>query len=564
MNDAIRHRGPDETGFLSGDYCTLAMSRLSIIDLKGGQQPIYNEDRSKCVFFNGEIYNFREIRSELRKMGHQFATQSDTEVLIHLYEQFGESMLDMLRGMFALCIYDITKETLFLARDRFGEKPLFYHFDGQVFTFSSEIKSLLQNPQVPRVFNDEVLHYYLCVSFVPEPSTLFKNVFSLEPGHSLTFKNGVIRVKPYFCPDYKQNEDIKTEAEAREFLRPILQKAVTRQTVADVPLGAFLSGGLDSTTIAAFVQKNSDRRLKTFTVRFEDASFDESPIARQVANLLGTDHQEITVPNSDFDEDIFWTIIDHVGFPFADSSAIPTYYITREIRNHVTVALSGDGGDELFGGYPVFQWWQRIKGVQNYPNVVRESALRVTNFLATVPSMRMNNGLRQVSRALTVARHDEREFGLGIHTMYNKGELNTLFGNRSSSVELTYEQLCQFPKRAEHWSSLRKSMFYRLKYNLPLDMLTKVDRMSMANSLEVRAPFLDADLFAAASQIPDRMLIKNGQGKHILRRLMQEDLPKSVFDRPKTGFSIPLHHYQNRQFEGLAHAKCTNEILRSR
>jgi len=552
MNSAIGHRGPDETGFHSSDYFSLAMSRLSIIDLGGGQQPIYNEDNSKCVFFNGEIYNFQELTEDLKKLGHRFRTRSDTEVLVHLYEEYGDSMPDRLRGMFVFCICDLVERKLFFARDRFGEKPLFYHFDGQELTFSSEIRSLLENRRIPRRLNAEVLHYYLSVSFVPEPLTLLRDVYSLQPGHSLTFDGSSVTTNPYFVADYRPNAAIKTEEDACDFLAPFLQQAVTRQTVADVPLGAFLSGGLDSTTIAAFVQKESNRKLKTFTVRFEDAAFDESGIAREAARMIGTDHQEITIPNSDFDEEIFWTIIDHVGFPFVDSSAIPTYYITKEISKHVKVALSGDGGDELFGGYPNFQWWQKIRAIQRYPEVLRAAMMGGAHCLSTIPGMRNSQKLRQISRALKVAKSPEEGFGLEIHRIFDDEEIGALIGNRLSSGSFTYERLCEFPPNHREWSSLRKSMFYRLNHNLPLKMLVKVDRMSMANSLEVRAPFLDVDLFTATAQIPDNMLIKKGQGKHVLRKMMRNELPRSVIDRPKTGFSIPLHHYQNRDFKRLA------------
>jgi asparagine synthase (glutamine-hydrolysing) len=554
MNRAIRHRGPDETGYLSSDFATLAMSRLSIIDLEGGQQPIYNEERTKCVFFNGEIYNFQELRADLEEEGHRFATRSDTEVLVHLYEEYGRSMPERLRGMFAFCIYDIPERTLFFARDPFGEKPFFYHLDDRTLTFSSEIDSLLQNPAIPRVLNQDVLHYYLCVSYVPEPFTLLKDVYSLQPGHSLTFRNGAIETERYFRPDYHKDDAVQTEEDACDYLRPILQKAISRQTISDVPLGAFLSGGTDSSTIAAFLQKSSDRKIKTFTVRFEDASFDESPIAREVAEYLGTDHHEITIPNADFSEEIFWLIIDHVGFPFVDSSAIPTYYITKEIRNHVTVALSGDGGDELFAGYPIFQWWQRIRAIQKYPAIMREAALSGTNLLGHLPGLSRNSRLRQLSRALTVSRYRENDFGLRIHTMFDERELARIVSRRKAAVGSSFDLLSQFPEKGERWSSLRKAMYFRLIHDLPLDMLVKVDRMSMANSLEVRAPFLDADLFAASARIPDRMLMNNGRGKRIIRRLMREELPKSVFEHPKTGFSIPLHHYQNSEFRRLAGA----------
>lgn len=551
MNEAIRHRGPDATGFLSTDFCTLAMTRLSIIDRVGGQQPIYNLARTRCVFFNGEIYNFRELKSRLVEKGYRFATSSDTEVLVHLYDEYGEAMPSHLRGMFAFCIYDIERRALFFARDPFGEKPLFYHFDGANFSFSSEIRSLLQNSRIPRVVSEPALYAYLRVSLVPEPATLLDNVYSLEPGHSLMFADNRIRIQRYFEVDYQPDKALRSEDDILEYLRPILRTAVTRQTVSDVPLGAFLSGGIDSSTIAAFLQAHSDRQLKTFTVRFEDATYDESPIAREVAARLGTDHHEITIPNADFTEEIFWTILDHVGFPFVDSSAIPTYFITREIRKHVTVALSGDGGDELFAGYPVFQWWQKIARLQRYPAPFRHAALRLARLLGAAPGSVGADTLRRATRALTVSNYPEEQFGAALHAMFDEEELDSLLA-ASHRRELASTLSFGLPPRSSGWSSLRKGMYYRLRYNLPLDMLVKVDRMSMANSLEVRAPFLDRDLFEASARLPDSVLINRGHGKSIIRRLMRDELPRSVFEHPKSGFSIPLHHYQNAEFARLA------------
>lgn len=558
MNAAIRHRGPDESGFRDFDDCTLAMSRLAIIDLKGGQQPIFNEDRTICVVFNGEIYNFRELRAELTALGHRFSTDADTEVLVHLYEEFGDAMPGKLRGMFAFCINDTKRKRLFFARDPFGEKPFFYYFNGQTLSFSSEVRSLLQNREVPRTLNAEVLHYYLTISYVPEPLTLLKDVYSLPPGHTMVFTGGEPIVRPYFTFDYIPDDSLRTDQDASEFLRPILQQAVARQTVSDVPLGAFLSGGIDSSTVVACLQKESAQKIKTFTVRFEDATYDESPIAREVAHRLGTDHHELVIPNADFDEEIFWRIIDHVGLPFPDSSAIPSYFITHEIRKHVTVALSGDGGDEVFGGYPEFQWWQTIRRIQGYPEPLRRMMLGGARAASRLPGFRSSNLLRKAVRGLTVAQYPENDFGMRIHTMFDDAELARLLNSDSTAPVLSYELLSRFPASAKNWTGLRKAMFYRLTHNLPLDMLVKVDRMSMANSLEVRAPFLDVDLFNASLKLPDHLLVKDGKGKHIIRQLMRKELPNSVFDHPKSGFSIPLHHYQNDSFRQLV-----NELVNS-
>ncbi len=549
MNQTMIHRGPDEDGFFNDEHCTLAMRRLSIIDLHSGKQPIYNEDKSLCIVFNGEIYNFQELKERLIKNGHQFRTNSDTEVIVHLYEEEKYNTPKFLKGMFAFCIYDLRNKEWFIARDRFGEKPLFYYHKGDAFSFSSEIKSLLEDKSIPRQLNQNALPYYLTTSYVPEPFTLLKDIYTLKPGHSLIFKNNEVKTQPYFKVDYTPNQDLKTEEDCKDYLKPILEKAVKRQMISDVPLGAFLSGGIDSSTVVANMQRISDKPIKTFTVRFQESKYDESPIAKEVSKHLGTDHHEITVPNSDFSEDIFWEIIDRVGFPFPDSSAIPSFFITKEIRKHVTVALSGDGGDELFGGYTMFQWWMRVLSLKKkYPSVLRKAMLGGAELLSHVPKVNEVGLIRQAKRALTVAEYPVDGFGMALHNLYPAKDIAKYV---NINAKHDYSLLSVFPKEAKNWTDLRKAMYYRLIHNLPLDMLIKVDRMSMANSLEVRAPFLDVDLFTASQHIPDEFLIKNGKGKYILRELMKDYLPESVFNHPKSGFSIPLHKYFNADFKKL-------------
>ncbi|MCB0704420.1 MAG: asparagine synthase (glutamine-hydrolyzing) [Saprospiraceae bacterium] len=550
MNAAITHRGPDEAGYRSTPAATLAMRRLSIIDLKSGQQPIYNEDKKISVFFNGEIYNFPELREWLLEKGHSFYTYSDTEVLVHLYEEFGfQGMLERVKGMFALVLQDDHKGAFYLARDRFGEKPLFYYQKETQLFFSSEIASLLEAEPVPRKLNQDALPYYLRMTIVPEPQTLLQEVHSLKPGHFLHLIDGQWTQEAYFVPSYEADSNIKTEQDAIEYIEPILEQAVKQQMISDVPLGAFLSGGIDSSTVVAWMQKNSPDPIKTFTVRFEESGYDESPIAREVSQLLGTDHTEITIPNQDFSEEIFWTVIDHVGLPFPDSSAIPTYLITKEIRTHVTVALSGDGGDELFGGYPIFQWWPKIARLQNIPAPIRSMAQAGVGIAGNFPGTGNNSTLRQLRRALEAASVPKDELGIAIQEMFSLRELAKL--KKGGFRMPVPNEMARFPDAADDWSDLRRAMYYRLIHNLPLDMLIKVDRMSMANSLEVRAPFLDPDLFEASTKLPERFLIKDGKGKHLIRKIMEGRLPDSVFNHPKSGFSIPLHQYQNASFEKL-------------
>lgn len=549
MNDAIRHRGPDEDGRFEDEYCNLAMRRLSIIDLTGGKQPIYNSDKSIVAFLNGEIYNYRELKTDLEREGVAFYSKSDTEVLPHLYQKYGDQFISMLKGMFTFCIYDVREKRWLFARDRFGEKPFYYHYKAGYLTYSSEIDSLLKNSEVPRILNNGALPYYLSNTFVPEPETLFRDIYSLPPGHYMVYQSGNINITSYFEPNYIKDKSLKTEEDCVEYLNPILKNAVKRQMVSDVPIGAFLSGGIDSSTIVANMQEYSDKPIKTFTVRFDDAKYDESPIAREVAQMLGTDHHELTIQNRTFSEDIFWKIINHVGLPFPDSSAIPSFLISKEIRKFVSVALSGDGGDELFAGYPFYQWWQKVYNLRIIPQFIG-------NFASdTFTSVGWNQQpkIRQILRGIEANAGTANEIGARMSILFDPLEISQLIPNYKHS----FERLSNFPAESDSWSIMNKSMYYRLKHDLPLDMLTKVDRMSMANSLEVRAPFLDPDLFDASTKIPDMFLIRQKKGKDIIRKIMKNRLPDSVFNHPKTGFSIPLHHYMNQIFEKL----CQDLIL---
>lgn len=549
MNAALLHRGPNDDGLYLGDNCCLGMRRLSIIDLHSGKQPIFNETEDICVFFNGEIYNYKELRSTLEDKGHIFQTNSDTEVLVHLYEEYQDNLSLQLKGMFVFCIYDMKQDKLLISRDRFGEKPLYYYQNGTHFSFSSEVKSLLEDCRIERGLNLEALPYYLSNTFVPEPLTLIKDVYSLPPGHSLVYHKNTIKVQKYFSIDYQPDTSIKTDNDAIEFIKPYLEQSVKRQMISDVPLGAFLSGGIDSSTIVASLQKFSHSPIKTFTVKFEDSSYDESGVAKEVADFLGTEHHEILFPNESFSEDIFWKIIDHVGLPFADNSAIPSYFITKEIKKYVTVALSGDGGDELFAGYDLYQWWQRLVQLKKTPKSIRTPAEHLIKLYANLPFS--INKVRQALKALEIVKEPYSRMIFTSNLMFKRSEIEELYKN-SSGRDLSCSLFAVFPPESKNWSDLRFAMYYRMMHDLPLDMLTKVDRMSMANSLEVRAPFLDPDLFEASTKLPDKFLIKNGKGKYIIRKAMNSELPQSVFNHPKKGFGIPFNNYRNKAFRDLA------------
>lgn len=552
MNQALIHRGPDSEGSYFDQDCALAMRRLAIIDLKKGEQPVFNENGDVLVFQNGEIYNYRELRAELLKSGHQFTTDSDTEVLVHLYEQYGDQMLHQLQGMFAFCMYDKRDGSFLLARDRYGEKPLYYWQNDGELAFSSEIGALLEHKSIEAVLNKEALPYYLRTSLVPEPLTLLEGIKALPAGHFMKICKGEVNIQAYHAIDYSPSGKIQHLEEAVEIIGPLLSNAVRKQTVSDVPIGAFLSGGIDSSTMVALLQQQSSKPVATFNVRFEDQTYDESPIARAVAEHCGTDHHEVVIPNQEFTEDIFWIIIDHMGQPFRDSSAIPGYFVSKAISQEVKVAISGDGGDEQFGGYDLFQWYTRIMKMKKVSHAARKAIQRTGDIMSYLPGLRNSSKLRQARRALKTAELDNEEIAIALNEMFGKEEIQKLLTQGSVLADSGLGLLKEYPDDADSWSDLRKIMYYRTRHTLTANMLVKVDRMSMANSLEVRAPFLDPVLAQAAAGLPDHLLVKDGLGKILLRELMKDQLPEEVFTHPKQGFNIPLHKYQNKVYKQLA------------
>ncbi len=552
MNKHLIHRGPDDEGFASFDNCSMAMRRLSIIDVQGGKQPIYNEDRSVALFFNGEIYNFQQLKKELGLKGHRFRTSSDSEVIVHLYEEYGLHLAEYLQGMFAFSLFDKTTNRVVLGRDPFGEKPLYYHEGDGNISYSSELTSLIQNTDIPRVLNITALKYYLKTGIVPEPLTMFKDIYSLPPGHLMTINEYGLSLRKYFNPQFHQDNAFKNEAEAIDSLEPLFQQAVSRQMISDVPIGAFLSGGIDSSSVVAMMQKHSSSRIKTFTVQFENVKYDESKIAKEVAQHLCTDHYQISIPNEDFSESLFWKLLDHFGVPFSDSSCIPTFLVTQEIAKHVKVALSGDGGDEIFGGYKIFQWWKQVNSLRKLPISIRKLISYSASTLSTESGLLKNSSLlRQLNKAVDLSYHQHRHVPLVMHQMFSDNEVLRLCG-KSGSNGFSYPIYQEYFDDNLGLSDIRQMMNYRLRYNLPSNMLIKVDRMSMANSLEVRAPFLDSNLFEASLRLPGNMMVNGGKGKYIIRKMMRKYLPASVFNHPKQGFAIPLHTYQNIEYQILA------------
>ncbi|GLR15924.1 asparagine synthase (glutamine-hydrolyzing) [Portibacter lacus] len=547
MNAAMYHRGPDDDGFFSNEKVSIAMRRLAIIDLESGQQPIYNEDKSVIVICSGEIYNYRALKEELLEKGHVFTTESDTEVIVHQYEEAGADVFRDLKGMFSICIYDLKKEKILIGRDRFGEKPLYYHKKHHILSFSSEIESLLEHQWIQRKLNLESLPYYFRTATIPEPFTLIKNVQSLAPGHYLEITKEGLLTKVYYRPEINGGRHIRSEKEAVDFIKPRLEKAVHSQMASDVPIGAFLTGGIDSSSIVALMQKNQATPIQTFNVKFEEEKFDESVIARKVAEYCGTDHHEMVIPNPTFTEQMFWELIDHIGFPFRDSTAISTYLLSREVSSHVKVALSGDGADELFGGYDIFKWYLKTLKSKNTPKGLRKLFKNSIQSVQDLPFLKDYAKLWELKRELNTSLVDKDELPVTLSEIYNIAEIEELMGGESS-----YALYRPFTSNPLNHQTLRHIMYYRMMHVLPVKMLVKLDRMSMAHSLEVRTPFLDLDLFEASLEIPADLLIKGGESKYILRSIMKDELPEEVFNKKKSGFYIPMHRYINKEFKALA------------
>ena len=532
MCDVIRHRGPDDEGVWVEEGVALGMRRLSIIDLSTGHQPIHNEDCSVWIVFNGEIYNFRELRRELEAAGHCFYTSTDTEVIVHAYEQWGTGAIGRLRGMFGLAIWDTTSRTLLVARDRIGIKPMHYATLNGRFYFGSELKSLLEAPDLPRDLDPGALDHYLSFLYTPRDGSIFKSVRKLPPGHLLTWKDGRIAIEQYWRMPATETFTGSEEDAVRQ-LRGVLSDAVRSHMTSDVPLGAFLSGGVDSSLVVGLMSELSSARVKTFAIGFDEPAFDELAHARRVANHFGTDHHELVVTPDGVS--ILDELVSHFDEPFADSSAIPTWYVSQMARRHVTVVLSGDGGDELFGGYERYLPHPRVVAFDRYsPRALRR--------VAAVAAAGLPHGVRGKNFLRHVGRNEQgryldaiRFFGADEKPALLTPEIQRAIDGPDPEVRLArhFERFARLP-----WSS--QMMRFDAETYLPEDVLTKVDRMSMAHSIESRVPLLDNEVVAFASALPASLKIKNGRRKHVLKEVAASLVPREILDRPKQGFGVPL------------------------
>ena len=533
MCDQIRHRGPDDAGYHVDGGCAIGMRRLSIIDLSTGHQPMANEDESVWVVFNGEIYNYRELRRDLMARGHQFVTNSDTETLVHLYEEEGADGLKRLRGMFAYAIWDARHRRIFLARDRFGKKPLYYAVLPEGLYFGSELKCL-RVAGVPPEIDAEALRLFFQFTYIPEPLSCLRAVRKLPPGSWLTYDaDGTVRQGRYWrfpAPVAETPPDF-SEADTCSRLREKFDESVRIRMIADVPLGAFLSGGIDSSSVVASMALASPEPVRTFSIGFEESAFNELEYAAMVARQYQTDHHEIVVrPDA---VDLVSRLVRHFDEPFGDSSAIPTFIVSEFAVQHVKVALSGDGGDELFAGYDRFQALERLRRLDCVPQTCRDALSWIADRLPY--SAYGKNYLHMLSRSTALQRYFESNFS---PWLLRDKLLQPEWMLPADGAYLTHT-LADFllPGDAD---LLSQALYFETTQNLPGDMLVKVDRMSMANSLEVRCPVLDHELGELAAQIPHAWKIKDGKGKYILLRAIGDRLPAPLLNRAKMGFGVPL------------------------
>ncbi len=543
MTTALTHRGPDECGYHVDHRAALGHRRLSIIDLKTGQQPLYNEDRSVCVVFNGEIYNFQEVRARLIAEGHVFRTNSDTETIVHAYEQWGDRCVDRFRGMFAFAIRDLRHDRLFLARDRFGKKPLFYASYGGKFVFASEMKAILTDPAFVRQLDEEAVASYFMFSYIPAPLTIFRGIRKLLPGHVMAVEGGRIRETKYWDLEYAPNR-ARSEASFIDEYTERMSSAVGIRLISEVPLGAFLSGGVDSSAVVAFMAKASTEPVNTFTIGFSggsDAFDDERKYARMVAARYRTNHRELEVHPEV--AGLVEKIVRSFDEPFADDSTVPSYFVCQMARREVTVALSGLGGDEAFCGYERYlgfylsQWYNRI------PATVRSHMIRpLVDRLPEGDSggTRVNHLKRFVRSATDDEAHRYLRFVLKIAPEYRQ----TLFRHAGTPYRVAAEaaeaRFVAHYRQAPAEDALDRVFYTDVKTYLPDDILALTDRLSMCHSLEVRVPFLDHELFEFTATIPAEIKLKWLRKKYLLKKALVDVLPSSILSHKKQGFVGPM------------------------
>jgi asparagine synthase (glutamine-hydrolysing) len=579
MTQAVRHRGPDAGGMLvshrnqtgvwerslydpdrddlpephpAGAGCGLGHRRLSIIDLAAGRQPLANEDETIWTVFNGEIYNYRELTADLKRQGHQFRTETDTEVIVHLYEEYGPGFVDRLRGMFALAVWDERRERLVLACDRLGQKPLFYRRTERRLLFASELKSLLQVDDAPRILNREAVDDYLLYQYVPHPECILEGYSKLPPGHRAVHQHGQFTIERYWSPPFADPPPrFDSEEQWSRELRRRLSESVALRLRSDVPLGAFLSGGIDSTIIVGLMQELSENQTKTFSIGFPVEEFDERTYAREAAEHLGTEHfEQVVSPDA---LSILPRLIWHYDEPFSDSSAIPTMYLSEMTRRHVTVALSGDGGDELFAGYPRYRAVELARRVDKLPRFVK-SLLGWKGWQRIPGPTNQRSFVRRGKRFLAALSRSAEERYLDWISIFNEEIRGEMFVPEFRSALKAHSAKQLILKAYEHCPQrdfvTRTTCVDVLTY-LPCDILKKVDIASMAYGLECRSPFLDHRVAELASAMPIELKMDARKQKKILLRTFEDFLPDRLRNRPKMGFGVPLNVWFRKELKPL-------------
>ena len=552
--DALSHRGPDDSGIYfktgvrsvrldsegqgSGVNAALGHRRLSIIDLsENAHQPMSNEDGSLWITYNGEIYNFREIRKALTSAGHRFRSNSDTEVILHAYEEWEEKCLEKFQGMFAFAVWDEKRQRVFLARDRIGKKPVFYYYDGKIFAFASELQGLL-TLNIPKSVDLSAINLYLTYQYIPAPKSAFKNIFKLPPAHYLYFENGIVKTKQYWDIDFSKKIVTTDERGLASEVFQRLDKAVEKRLISDVPLGAFLSGGIDSSIVTALMSGLMKEPVKTFSIGFEESAYNELPYARQIAKLFKTDHKEFIVK---FDAlNILPKLVRHYGEPFADSSALPTYYLSKMTSEFVKVALSGDGGDENFAGYDRYYALKLMQWFRHIPEPVRALCIKILNIGGESD---IKSKKKRLKRFLQGSFYPSNQEYLQWMITFSKNDMQKYYGDamqESLKNEESYDYLIKLFERSTAGNMPEKAMDADIHSYLPFDLLVKVDIASMANSLEVRCPFLDYEFMEFTASIPAEYKLRGRINKYILKKAFNGVIPEAVFSRQKAGFGVPI------------------------
>ncbi len=551
MTDTLIHRGPDEEGFYISGSIGLGHRRLSIIDLAGGHQPMTNEDQTVWVVFNGEIYNFGELQDQLIQKGHIFQTRSDTEVIVHLYEEQGEKCFQYLRGMFAIAIWDQREQKLLLARDRVGEKPLFYFYDGSRFIFASEMKAILKVSDIPKEIDLEALSDYFSFLYIPVPKSIFKSIRKLRPGHYMVISNRSIREVEYWDIHFARTYE-RTEKEWCEKILEVYREAIRGQLMSDVPLGAFLSGGVDSSSVVALMSELTGKPVITSSIGFDEKEFNELDYARQVVARFNTNHhEEIVRPDAaGIIEKLAW----HYDEPFADSSAIPTYYVSKVARKHVTVALSGDGGDENFAGYRRYYFDKR----ENRFRAILPLSIRRPIFGTLAALYPKADWAPRIFRGKatfeSLACSPLEGYFLSMSAFRPKMKMRLLHPEIRKKLA-GYDSLEVFRyyyDRADTEDPLSRIQYLDIKTYLTDDILVKVDRASMANSLEVRVPLLDYKFMELVATIPSSLKLRGRTGKYIFKKALEGILPDGILNRKKMGFAVPLAHWFRTDLKEMA------------